>query len=191
MIVIDDFLPDLAIVQRAIVGVEYGDHEFMGKTYTGFGAVTLPLKALIEEVCGPISIRVSHLRKGTKATPLTHYIHADAAAAKWGMVLCLSQPKTETGTAFWKHLETGLEALPIPTPPELFAKLDRDLTDLSKWTMTEMVPTVENRALIFEAARFHSRSPKNLDIPEGEKPRIVCTTFFDLNQDIRDAQELA
>lgn len=190
MIVIDDFLPDFDLVRKFVDGVEYGDHEFMGKTYTGFGQVTLPLKALIEEVCGPVSIRMSHLRLGTKATPLTHYIHADNCGASWAMVLCLSQPNVETGTAFWTHKETGLERLPMPCPPELFVKLDHDLPDVSKWTLTEMVESKENRAIVFESARFHSRFPKVLPIEPGDKPRIVSTTFFDLNRDLH-AQELA
>ncbi len=191
MIVIDDFLPDFELVKKFVSGVEYGEHLYMGKMYTGFGPVTIPLKALIEEVCGPVSIRLSHLRLGTKATPLTHYIHADIAGAKWGMVLCLSQPECETGTAFWTHTETGMDRMPFPTPPEIFRKLDDDIEDERLWTMTDMVPAKENRALFFESARFHSRYPKNLPIEPGDKPRIVCTTFFDLNRDLNENPTVA
>ena len=185
--IIDDFLPDFELVRKFTEGVEYGDHEFFGKMYKGIAPVVLPVKALIEEVCGPVSIRLSHLRLGNSKTPLTHYIHADNAGASWAMVLCLSQPDIKTGTAFWTHKETGLDRLPMPCPPDIFNKLDRDLTDLSQWICTEVVETKENRALIFESARFHSRHPEHLTIGETEKPRIVSTTFFDLNKDLHAA----
>lgn len=179
MIVIDNFLPDIKLAQKLIADVEFGDCGYLGKVYSGFSQVTLPVKLLIEEVVGPISIRLSHLRKGTKATPLTHYIHADSYGASMGFVLCLSAPACQTGTAFWTHKETNLHKLPVPTPPDLFEYLDKEIKDVSKWEMTSMVEAKENRALIFESSLFHSRWPEVLPIEEGEKPRIVCTVFFD------------
>jgi hypothetical protein len=179
--IIDNFLPDIALVKQFIADTEYGEHNLLGKTYTGFGKVSLPVKALIEEVMGPVSIRICYLRKGAKDTPLTYNIHADLAAAKYAFVLCLSEPDVPSGTMFWKHKETGLTELPFPTPPELFLKLDADLHDVSKWEQVELIESKENRAVIFESARFHSRWPMVID---SEKPRIVCTAFFEVNADL-------
>lgn len=181
MKIIDDFLPDLPLVKKFIEGTEYVNHDLLGKIYTGFGRVSLPVKALIEEEMGPVSIRVCYLRKGAKDTPLTHYIHADRAVAKYAFVLCLSEPDCSSGTAFWTHKETGLSALPVPTPPDLFQLLDADLTDETKWRQTGFVESKENRAVIFDAAMFHSRWPK---VIESETPRIVCTAFFDVNAEL-------
>lgn len=179
--IIDNFLPDIALVNQFIADTHYGEHELLGKTYTGFGRVSLPVKALIEREMGPVSIRVCYLRKGTKDTPLTHYIHADRAVAKYAFVLCLSEPDCESGTAFWTHKETGLSALPVPTPSDVFSMLDADLKDESKWKQTGFVETKANRAVIFDAAMFHSRWPK---VIESETPRIVCTVFFDVNSEL-------
>ena len=185
--IIDNFLPDIGIVKRHITDVEYGEHELLGKKYTGFGRVSLPVKALIEKTTGPISIRVCYLRKGGRDTPLTYNIHADRAVASHAFVLCINEPECESGTMFWRHKGTGLDALPVPTPLDVFAMLDADLHDESKWEQTEFVPSRENRALIFDSARFHSRWPKVID---SETPRIVCTAFFDLNADIEKLQAL-
>lgn len=179
--IIDSFLPDIDLVRQFVADTQYGEHDLLGKTYTGFGRVSLPVKALIEKVMGPVSIRVCYLRKGTKDTPLTHYIHADRAVAKYAFVLCLNEPDCESGTMFWKHKETGLEALPVPTPSDLFALLDADLKDESKWEQTEFISSKENRAVVFDSARFHSRWPKVMD---SETPRIICTAFFDVNAEI-------
>jgi hypothetical protein len=197
VIVIDDFLPDFELAKRFIADVEYSDYEFGGKWYTGVGQVTLPVKALIEREVGPIKIKHNHLRIGRKDTPLTHYIHTDNYGTALAMVLCLQSPDCVSGTAFWRHKETGLDRLELPDTRTVldseelcsdaaiaqrwrrFAYFDKAIKDESAWEMTELVESIENRALIFDANMFHSRWPKTLPVESGDKPRIVCTVFFD------------
>jgi hypothetical protein len=177
MIVIDDFLPDFDLVKSFIADVEYGDYEMEGKHYTGVGQVTLPVKALIEKRLGPIKIKANHLRMARSDTPLTHYIHTDNYGTALGMVLCLQAPDCPSGTAFWRHKETGLDR--IEMDKDVFEYFDEELKNPDAWEMTELVESAENRAVIFETNRFHSRWPKDMPIALGEKPRIVCTVFFD------------
>jgi len=197
MIVIDDFLPDFDLVKSFIADVEYGDYEMEGKHYTGVGQVTLPVKALIERRLGPVKIKANHLRMARSDTPLTHYIHTDNYGTALGMVLCLQAPDCPSGTAFWRHKETGLDRLELPDTKTVldseelcsdaaivarwrrFSYFNEAIQNEDEWEMTELVESVENRAVIFETNRFHSRWPKDMPIALGEKPRIVCTVFFD------------
>ena len=179
MIVIDDFLPDFELVKRFISETKYGDYELGGKKYTGVGQVTLPVKALIEQRVGPIKIKHNHLRLGRRDTPLTHGIHTDRYGTAYGFVLCLSAPECSSGTAFWTHKETGMDRLPEGSSQDMFTYFNDELKKEEEWFVSEMVESVENRALIFEADRFHSRWPMTLPIEATEKPRIVCTAFFD------------
>lgn len=177
--VIDNFIPGYADIRPLIDSCEFGEFGFWGKRYAGVGEYTLPLKALIEDVLGePIYFVQSHIRLGTKHTPLTHYIHADNAAAKYACVVYLSEPDCDTGTAFWSHKALGVDRLQMPCPPEVFAKLDADIADESKWDRLEYVQAKENRAVIFDSQLFHSRYPQHLPIATGETPRLVSTIFF-------------
>lgn len=179
ILVVDNFIPDFNVVKEVIKDVKYGDHEFMGKNYTGWGSVTLPLKMLIEKKLGfPVAVYQSHLRMGRMDTPLTHYIHADNAGAEFGLVYYLSVPDCRTGTAFWRHKELGLQACPDDCDDELFSRLDADIRDPSLWEMTGFVDAKENRALFFDSSMFHSRWPEVIPVAVGDKPRLVSTTFF-------------
>lgn len=177
--VIDDFIPNFEYIRPLIDGVSFGDHEYKGKTYTGFGPATLPLKKLIEEEMGfMVEFQESHIRLGTENTPLTHYIHADSDGAQFACVVYLNNPSCDTGTMFWKHKSTGIDRLEQPADPCLFELFSKHISDESKWDKLEYVEAKENRAVIFDAALFHSRYPQTLPIKEGDTPRLVCTIFF-------------
>lgn len=178
--VIDNFIPkDFELIKSMVHQAHYGEYTFWEKPYYGFGQYTLPLKGLIEDVVGePIQFVMSHLRLGNKNTPLTHYIHADNAAAKYACVVYFSEPPCETGTAFWKHRELGLDRLEYPCDPKVFELLDKCISDESKWDRLEYVAVKENRAVIFNSQLFHSRYPKDLPLDESDTPRLVCTIFF-------------
>ena len=177
--VIENFLPNFELIRPLLEGVEFSDHDYKGKTYTGFGKVTLPIKKLIEEEMGfLVEFQQSHVRLGTKNTPLTHYIHSDSCDAQYACVLYLNTPACETGTMFWEHKETGLDRMTQPVDPTLFESLSKDISDESKWNKLEYVESKANRAVIFDSSLFHSRFPKDLPIEDGETPRLVSTIFF-------------
>lgn len=178
--VIDNFIPNFEVVRPLLDGVEFGDHIYKGKTYTGFGKVTLPIKKLIEEEMGfMVEFKQSHVRVGRENTPLTHYIHSDSCDAQYACVLYFNEPACDTGTMFWEHKGTGLDRMTQPVDPELFQMLSTQIDDEGFWNKLEYVKAKANRAVIFDSSLFHSRFPKTLPIKEGDTPRLVSTIFFD------------
>lgn len=178
--VVDDFLPDFETVQNVLKNTEFGDYFLNGKKYTGFCNALLPVKLLMEEYLGyKISIQLGHIRKGTKDTPLTHYIHADNYGARRAFVLFLSDPSVETGTAFWTHKELGIDCLPNDCSEELFSRLDNDIKDTSKWEMNRYLPAKKNRAIFFDGMLFHSRHPEHLQIDDSGTPRLNVALFWE------------
>lgn len=176
--VIDNFIADFDTVRDMVMQSKFGDYEFMGKPYTGVGQVMLPVRALVEEYLGfKVDVLHGHLRIGRRDTALTHYIHADTYG-QLAMVWHFTEPKCETGTAFWTHRETGTSLMPADAMPEHFALLDADTDDESKWQRTAFVEAKENRAVLFNSKLLHSRYPCELPIDEGDTPRLVATAFF-------------
>lgn len=177
--VIDNFIPNFDVVKPLLEGVEFSDHIYKGKNYTGFGKVTLPLKKLIEEEMGfMIEFKQSHVRVGRENTPLTHYIHSDSCDAQYACVLYFNEPACDTGTMFWEHKHTGLDRMGQPVDPDLFEMLSKHISDESHWNKLEYVQAKANRAVIFDSSLFHSRYPQVLPIKDGEVPRLVSTIFF-------------
>lgn len=182
ILVAPDFMPGFAEYRDVLVNAEYGDHEILGKTYHGIAPVTLPVKSMIEDALGfKVAIGLNSIRFGTRATPLTHYIHADHAGGEFGMVWTLQAPDCESGTAFWRHRFTGMDRFPergnADSSAKLFEYFDHELKDESKWQLKRIVRNIENQAVFFKSNLWHSRYPRELPIDDG-KPRIVCVAFF-------------
>lgn len=178
--VIDNFIPNFDAVKPLLDGVEFGDHIYKGKNYTGFGKVTLPIKKLIEEEMGfMVQFKQSHVRVGRSNTPLTHYIHSDSCDAQYACVLYFNEPACDTGTMFWEHKSTGLDRMEQPVDSDLFEMLSKHISDEAYWNKMEYVKAKANRAVIFDSSLFHSRYPQALPIEDGQTPRLVSTIFFD------------
>jgi len=187
ILVVPGFMPDFESYRDTLLNAEYGDHEILGKTYHGIAPVTLPVKSLIEDAMGfKVAIGINSIRFGTRATPLTHYIHADHGGGEFGMVWTLQVPDCDTGMAFWRHRLTGMDAFPKHDPSsatasdssaKLFEYFDHELKDEQKWKLKRIVRNVENQALFFRSNLWHSRWPRELPIDDG-KPRVVCVCFF-------------
>lgn len=180
--IVDDFFPDIEKVIPLLEEVPIGDQPFFGKVYTGVGPVTLPVQfQIMKAVQRPIRITLSHLRIGTAKTPLTNYIHADGPAGDFAAVIHFTEPDCYTGTAFWKNLRTGEDRLRADVTEEEFAEYSKETSDESFWRQTAFVGAKKNRACIFKSNLFHSRSPKDLPIQDGETPRMVYTVMFNLS----------
>lgn len=116
--IVPEFMPDFERFKPILLNVAYGDHEFFGKKYTGIGPVTFPIRSLIEEAVGfEVNIRVSHVRFGLRSTPLTNVIHSDHVGCEYAMVWTIQTPDCESGTAFWRHKETGTDRFPVAEAP--------------------------------------------------------------------------
>lgn len=169
---VDDFLPDADVVFDVVKNSPYSNTEYIGKKFTGVGTCPLPVKPLMEDILGhKIAVSVGILRKGDSTLPVTHYIHADNYDATGVMVLYFNEPSYETGTAFWRHKETGLTRLPDDASDEMFAYLTEEIKKVDNWEMVNYVPVKKNRAVFFDSKMFHSRWPEHLPHESLNDPR--------------------
>ncbi len=111
------------------------------------------------------------------------YVHSDAM---WGDKTCivyLSSHEEETGTAFFRHRETGMVKMPSFAQMKesgRFEQLKMEMVEGSNehWDQLDFVRGIYNRALIFDAPLFHSRFPKNGIGQSAEDGRMVWVCHF-------------
>lgn len=146
MHIIDDFLEHPYIEREYAIRNHKENSPIKGVTYTKGGLKGMPC----------ISEFYRLTLKGEEAL----FIHTDAPVSRTTVILYLNTPtQCLGGTAFYRHLPTGLEALPPDASPELMARLARDGHDRSKWVVTEACNMAWNRLLAFDSARFHAPFP--------------------------------
>ena len=84
------------------------------------------------------------------------WIHRDQT--EWAAVLYLTpDAPVSSGTAFFKHKQTGIEDLDEynAATPEEQKLLDEDSNDISKWDMVDYVGNKYNRLVLFRGTRNH------------------------------------
>ncbi len=102
------------------------------------------------------------------------WIHGDQSN-NWAGVLYLTPDAPPTaGTAFYKHIETGLRYYPREETLQL--KCDRDALDWTRWVRLDSVANVYNRLILFSAKRFHASQDYFGD--SLENGRLFQTFFF-------------
>jgi hypothetical protein len=116
------------------------------------------------------------------------YIHSDRGTGAHSCIAYLSEHENGTsGTAFYKHIPTGL--LEMPSFEEMhemgiFDELSADMVgrDPDKWEQVDFVEGKYNRALIFKAPLFHSRFPLDgIGDNETNVRLIWASHFYKLN----------
>lgn len=194
-ITVDDFHPAPVAVAAMARSLDYKEREWNGHTYKGIGLGYSPegIYGYIGQIFGvPVKPKLEYFRLGTKADSATTYIHADSVCAKYAAVYYLSEPPVGViaGTAFWRHKERMIAAL--PSHEELVAQIgeeglepyiasiNADGNDESKWEMTGLVGQKFNRITIYPTNLFHSRYPQDAWGETVADGRIVWTSFFDL-----------
>jgi hypothetical protein len=193
---VDSFYPAPEAVTRIAKGLSYEAREYDGHTYTGVGVGFNPegMDKTIGDIFGgpPVDIKLEYFRLGTGTEKTTSYIHGDSAIASWAAVWYLSEAPggTVAGTAFWRHRELDIDAMPNlkwvmekfkdkPKPVDYFIeKIKAEGEDESLWEMSGLVGQKYNRAALYFGNQFHSRYPKQAwgkDVNDG---RLVWTGFF-------------
>jgi hypothetical protein len=177
LLVADDFYPDPDGVRRRALRMTY-------RAAKGFaGLRTRPhqergIKARLERVLGRrIATWSSDLddiglgngsffkafARGPEADPAG--IHFDTPAGYLTAVVYLNQsPPKDSGTSFFRHKRTGLEAAPTAadvralsaTRQELAQRLERDGLDRRRWKEIERVENRYNRCVVFRSGMLHS-----------------------------------
>lgn len=93
-------------------------------------------------------------------------IHSDREYGEYTAIVYLSPTKSGSGTAFYRHRETGM--VDLPALPDLmkdrafFQKIRREMLDASDedWEMYDFIEAKFNRCLVFDAPKIHCRIPK-------------------------------
>jgi hypothetical protein len=103
------------------------------------------------------------LSKGNQAEPVM--VHFDEPATNLtGLVYLTPRAPSDSGTSFWRHRPTGLEAKPNHedarrlgvTCRKLEYRLDQDSDKSECWEEIDRVENVFNRAVFFSAGLLHS-----------------------------------
>lgn len=192
IIVKDDFSPYTEQVKASAYESGFGtwtpNKGIVGTSiYEGMNYVgrhDLMLRALSGAMGTPVYPALTFFRV-TKPDTEPAYIHSDRTHGDWTCIVYLSEHKERSGTAFYRHRESGMTEMPsfedLAKTPELFDKLKTQMVTGSEddWEMTDFVSGRFNRALIFNAPLFHSRFPKQgLGDGSDESGRLVHVTHF-------------
>lgn len=105
-------------------------------------------------------------------------VHSDREMGNWTCVVYLSEHEQPSGTTFYKHIPTGLTEMPCAADLELMSNKEELLHDIEnptpeKWESIGYVEGEFNRAVIFYAPLFHSRTPV-----KGQQRLVWVTHFF-------------
>lgn len=176
MIVKDNFLPNPCRVRRDALRAEFVDWPAPdGEIYKRVCQKEVPgLRHSLEEIFGDVSIHRQGYRLNYAGEPPNAAIHSDLGWGSHALVLYLCQG--EGGTAFWRHKATG--ASRMEPSEDLFNQVRTDWDDPEKWEQHGLCEIRFNRAVIYEAAEFHSRWPFEAFGNSPETGRLIAVAFF-------------
>jgi len=193
-VVADNFCPEIESVIASVHAAgfstwkpnkgEVGNSNYEGMGFWGHHA--LMLKALISEL-DSIVVPNSMFFRLTNEGMEQAYIHSDRETGNYTCIAYLSEHDTESGTAFFKHINTGLIEMPSFQDMKdmgIFEELKEDMVsrDPTKWEQIGYVAGKYNRALIFDAPLFHSRYPlEGIGKTEKDGRLIWASHFFQMN----------
>jgi len=105
------------------------------------------------------------------------FVHSDRSSGAFTCIVYLSDHAEFSGTAFYRHRETGLTEM-----PEEWLNDDQRKQEMVEgrdevWERMDVVRGLFNKAVIFSAPLFHSRYPMN-GISTGENRLIWCSHFY-------------
>ena len=121
-----------------------------------------------------VTFTLSLLRQSPKGQHEPNFVHTDSTMGDWTAILYLStDPESDDGTCFWRHRDTGaVESVSTDsTPSEQAAWRDSE-----QWELWHRVEAQFNRAVIFPARYFHSRSIYD-NYGTGSSARLVQVVF--------------
>lgn len=115
-------------------------------------------------------------------------IHSDLNDGNWTAIVYLSDHSELSGTAFYRHIETGL--IRMPTVAEMVEsgtaeKWNSDMHDESKWEQLDFVRGLYGRMLVFDAPLFHGRIPQFGFGDTYETGRIVWVCHYFIKEDFQ------
>lgn len=107
------------------------------------------------------------------------YVHSDRAQGDFTCIVYLSEHEGQkSGTGFYRHRKSGdTHMMPLDqVPDELKEQMVRGSDE--DWELLRFVPGRYNRAVIFDAPRYHARLPKHGFGNTAESGRMVWVCHF-------------
>lgn len=112
------------------------------------------------------------------------YVHSDRESGDYTCIVYLSQHNALSGTGFYRHRKTGMTHMPslaeMSQDAEAFSLLKKQMVRGSDedWEQLDFVRGLYNRAVIFDAPRFHARVPRHGFAATPEDGRMVWACHF-------------
>lgn len=191
-LVVEDFCDRIEEVRASALASGFGTWrpnkgEVGSSVYDGmcfYGLHSPMLRSLARTMVSPVYPNNMFFRVTLPETERA-YIHSDRM---WGTHTCigyLSKHPDVSGTAFYRHVETGLFSMPTFEEQKalgIFDTLKADMVsgDPAKWEQIDFVRGKYNRALIFDAPLFHSRFPMTGLGTDETDGRMVWACHFTL-----------
>lgn len=192
--VIDSFTPMVDTVRQSALASGFGTWrpnkgEVGSSVYDGMGFVgkhALMLHALSFYLGRPVYPNATFFRVTHPDTEAA-YVHSDRETGDFTCIVYLSQHTERFGTAFYRHRETGMTHMPsfdeMRERQAAFERLKLEMVEGSDqhWELLDFVHGQYNRAVIFDAPRFHARYPKNGVGSTPEDGRLIWAAHFHLD----------
>ena len=175
--VIDDFHPFPEAIREWALHQEYVD--FLGPDgvlYKRVCLIEVPgVTEMLQGVLGPVHIVAMFLRLNYEGEGTSSLIHTDLGLGSHAFVLYLNDGPS--GTAFWKHKETGTICLNVGDD-WLYEKVCKDWDRENAWERIRYVEMKFNRLVMYESHLFHSRYPFTAFGNSPENGRLIVAGFF-------------
>lgn len=113
------------------------------------------------------------MRRSPEGCHVPHIAHTDNSMGSYSLMLYMND--AEGGTAFIRHKASGI--MYAPESNEIVELVQKDQNNPEKWSMVDMAHMKENRAVIFDAGKFHCAMPIG-GFGDGAESRCVLTCFF-------------
>jgi hypothetical protein len=113
------------------------------------------------------------MRRSPKGCHVPHIAHTDNSMGTYSLMLYMNDG--EGGTAFIRHKATGI--MYAPEEQEIVELTQKDQNSPERWAVVDMAHMESNRAVIFDAGKFHCAMPIG-GFGEGAEARTVLTVFF-------------
>lgn len=189
-IVVDDFCEHLEYVKKSAHAAGFdtwnpNKGEIGSSVYEGMGLWgdhAVMLRALVLAT-GTMLVPNCMFFRATNRGMEKAYIHSDRETGNHSCVVYMSKHDEPSGTAFFRHKETGLLEMPSFVDMDkagILEDLKKDIVERApdKWEQLAFVEGKYNRALIFHAPLFHSRFPLEGIGTTADDGRLVWVSHF-------------
>lgn len=189
--IIDNFTPRLDEVRQSALASGFGTWkpskgEVGSSVYEGmnfWGRHSILLHALSARWGAQVFPNNMFFRVTNEDTEAA-YVHSDRESGDFTCIVYLSDHAQQSGTGFYRHRETGMTHMPsfaeLSADPGFFDQLKAEMVGGSSdhWEQLDFVRGLYNRAVIFDAPRFHARSPRHGFASTPEDGRMVWVCHF-------------